>query len=142
MSTSRRKFLQTSGLSIAALALGSHKLFANPISSAYLAVQLYTVREDMGKDPSGTLKKISDMGYKYVEHAGYGDRKFYGYKPVEFKKLLDGYGIKMPSGHVVMHADDYSFAKKKIFQINGNIPCSMQQRQASPTLYLPGWMKV
>ena len=44
----------------------------------------------MDKDPSGTLKKLSDMGYKYVEHANYHDRKFYGYTPADFKKLLSG----------------------------------------------------
>ena len=29
----------------------------------------------------------------------------------EFKKLLEGLGIQMPSGHVVMHANDYNFGK-------------------------------
>jgi sugar phosphate isomerase/epimerase len=111
MSTTRRTFLKTSGLSVAALAFGTHKLLAAADSTTYLAIQLYTVRDDMSKDPSGTLKKLSDIGYKYVEHANYHDRKFYGYKPAEFKKLLEGYGIQMPSGHVVMHANDYDFMK-------------------------------
>ncbi len=111
MTFSRRNFLKTGGLSVAAVAIGSHKLFASSYPGAFLAIQLYTVRADMDKDPSGTLKKLSDMGYRYVEHANYHDRKFYGYKPSEFKKLLDGYGILMPSGHVVMHANDYDFTK-------------------------------
>ncbi len=51
------------------------------------------------------------MGYKYVEHANYKDRKFYGYTPAEFKKLLEGYGMQMPSGHVQMLPNDYDFAK-------------------------------
>lgn len=42
------------------------------------------------------------MGYKYVEHANYVDRKFYGYSPTDFKKLLDGMGLQMKSGHTVM----------------------------------------
>jgi len=111
MTTSRRKFLKTSGLSVAALAMGAHKIMAAADPEIYLAIQLYTVREDMSKDPSGTLKKLSAMGYKYVEHANYKDRKFYGYAPAEFKKLLEGYGMQMPSGHVQMLPNDYDFKK-------------------------------
>lgn len=49
-------------------------------------VQLYSVRDDMKKDPMGTLKQLAEMGYRYVEHASYTDRKFYGYSANEFKK--------------------------------------------------------
>jgi sugar phosphate isomerase/epimerase len=111
MTTSRRKFLQTSGLSVAALAIGSHKLFSAPDAETYLAIQLYTVRAEMEKDPSGTLKQLADMGYRYVEHANYKNRKFYGYAPADFKKLLDDLHIQMPSGHVQMLPKDYDFAK-------------------------------
>jgi Xylose isomerase-like TIM barrel. len=111
MSTSRRNFLKTSGLSFAALAMGTHKLLAAADPDIYLAIQLYTVREDMKKDPSGTLKKLADIGYKYVEHADYHDRKFYGYSATEFKRLLADYGMEMPSGHVVMLPKDYDFSK-------------------------------
>jgi sugar phosphate isomerase/epimerase len=113
MSTSRRNFLKTGGLSVAALAIGSHKLMAAAKPDTILAIQLYTVREDMRKDPSGTLKQLSDMGYKYVEHANYHDRKFYGYAPADFKKLLSDFGMEMPSGHVVMLPKDYDFAKNQ-----------------------------
>ena len=111
MTTSRRKFLKTSGLSVAAVAFGTHKLFAAADPDVYLGLQLYTVRAEMDKDPAGTLRKIADIGYKYVEHANYKERKFYGYKPTEFKKLLDGYGLEMPSGHVQMLPKDYSYSK-------------------------------
>lgn len=111
MSTSRRNFLKTGGLSVAALAIGSDKLFAASKSEIYLGIQLYSVRDDMHKDPSGTLKQLADMGYRYVEHADYHNRKFYGYSPVDFKKLLEGYGLNMPSGHVAMLPKDYDFAK-------------------------------
>ena len=108
MTTTRRNFLKTSGLSVAALAIGSHKLMA-AYPDRYLGLQLYSVREDMDKDPSGTLKKLSDIGYRYVEHANYKDRKFYGYAPTEFKKLLAGYNMEMISGHVQMLPKDYDF---------------------------------
>jgi sugar phosphate isomerase/epimerase len=54
----------------------------------------------MKSDPKGSLKKLADMGYKVVEHAGYANRKFYGFVPSEFKKILEELGMKMYSGHV------------------------------------------
>jgi hypothetical protein len=32
---------------------------------------LYTVRDNMGKDAKGTLEKVEEAGYAYVEAAGY-----------------------------------------------------------------------
>ena len=37
---------------------------------------------------------VSDIGYKYLELAGYADGKFYGYEPAEFKKLVNGLGME------------------------------------------------
>jgi sugar phosphate isomerase/epimerase len=56
----------------------------------------------MKRDPQSTLEALAEMGYKYVEHANYIDRKFYGWEAKEFKKRLDDLGLKMPSGHTVM----------------------------------------
>ena len=102
MNTSRRKFVKDSTLALAGVTLFSKNLFATTKSKTITGVQLYSVRDDMQKDPSGTLKKLADMGYKYVEHANYVNRKFYGYGPTEFKKLLDDLGLQMKSGHTVM----------------------------------------
>jgi sugar phosphate isomerase/epimerase len=74
-------------------------------------IQLYSVRDDMKKDPSGTLKQLAGMGYVYVEHANYVNRKFYGYAPADFKKLLDGLGLIMRSGHTVMNNAHWDAAK-------------------------------
>jgi sugar phosphate isomerase/epimerase len=65
----------------------------------------------MKKDPLGTLKALSAMGYRYVEHANYIDRKFYGYTPKEFKKILDDLGLKMPSGHTVFLSSHFDKTK-------------------------------
>jgi sugar phosphate isomerase/epimerase len=110
MTTTRRNFLKTSGLSVAALAIGSQRLMA-AYPDKYLGIQLYTVRAEMDKDPSGTLKSLADIGYKYVEHANYHNRKFYGYAPTDFKKLLGDLNLDMISGHVQMLPKDYDFSK-------------------------------
>ena len=61
--------------------------------------------------PLDTLKQLPGIGCKYVEHAGYGNRKFYGYEPVEFKKILDGLGLKMISGHSSLGPEHWNAAK-------------------------------
>lgn len=103
MKQSRRKFLITGSLSIAGTMILPNSIFADkkPIRTI-LGIQLYSVRDDMKKDPFGTLKQIAAMGYKNVEHANYVNRKFYGYSAIEFKKVLNDLGLKMPSGHTVM----------------------------------------
>lgn len=114
MPTSRRDFIRTSSLAIAGTTLLSDSLFAsNPNKAAMIVgVQLYSVRADMTKDPTGTLQKLAAMGYKYVEHANYVNRKLYGFTAAEFKKLLNDLGLIMPSGHTVMGRQHWDEDKK------------------------------
>jgi sugar phosphate isomerase/epimerase len=110
MDTTRRDFIKTTALVVAGSALLSDELFASPKKIERLGLQLYSVRDAMGKDPMGSLKKLSDMGYIHVEHANYIDRKFYGYTAKEFKKILNDLNLQMPSGHTVMRASDWDKA--------------------------------
>jgi sugar phosphate isomerase/epimerase len=113
MSTSRRSFLKKGTFAVAGAALFSNDIFAAPKSKTILGIQLYSVRDDMTKDPLGTLKQVSDMGYKYVEHASYGNRKFYSkYSAAEFKKILADLGMEMKSGHTVMGKAHWDESKK------------------------------
>lgn len=112
MHASRRKFLAKTGLVLAGAAVVPRHLFAAARPNTVLGIQLYSVRDDMRKDPLGTLKQLSAMGYKNVEHANYVNRKFYGYSAPEFKKLLTDLGMKMPSGHTVMTKAHWDSAKK------------------------------
>lgn len=113
MSTSRRDFLKKGTMAAAGVALLSNKIFAAPATATILGVQLYSVRDDMYKDTLGTLKKVSDAGYKYVEHAGYNNRKFYSkYAAAEFKKVLADLGMQMKSGHTVMGRNHWDESKK------------------------------
>lgn len=101
MTTSRRTFIKKSAYALAGTSLSS-QLFALNKGPQIVGIQLYSVRDDMKKDPLDTLKQLAATGYKYVEHANYVNRKFYGYTAGEFKKVLDDLGLKMPSGHTVM----------------------------------------
>lgn len=112
MQVNRRKFLQQGTLAaFAAVTLPSWAAVAAK-NKFITGVQLYSVREDMRKDPLGTLKAVAKMGYKNVEHANYANRKFYGYTANEFKKVLNDLGMKMPSGHTVMGANHWDATKK------------------------------
>jgi sugar phosphate isomerase/epimerase len=112
MSTSRRAFIKKSAFFAAGATLLQHDLLAAPKKKFLTGVQLYSIRDDMAKDPLGTLKQLAAMGYKNVEHANYVNRKFYGYTPKEFKKVLDDLGMKMPSGHTVLNSTHWDESKK------------------------------
>jgi len=101
MNSSRRNFLKTTAIAASAAALMPDSVFA-AAKIQRVGLQLYSVRDAMGKDPLGTIKKIADMGYTHVEHANYINRKFYGWTAKEFKKVLDDHNLLMPSGHTVM----------------------------------------
>lgn len=113
MNNSRRTFLKNSAFAVAGASLLSKLPAINAADAEIVGIQLYSVRADMTKDPLGTLKQLAAMGYKNVEHANYNNRKFYGYTPTEFKKILDDLGMKMPSGHTVMGSLHWDETKKE-----------------------------
>ena len=115
MNHSRRSFLRNSAFGLGALAFASPALQALAATKykKLVGVQLYSVRDDMKRDPQSTLEALAEMGYKYVEHANYIDRKFYGWEAKEFKKRLDDLGLKMPSGHTVMGKKHWNEGKNE-----------------------------
>jgi sugar phosphate isomerase/epimerase len=60
---------------------------------------LYSVRDDMGKDPEKTLQAVADIGYKYIEAAGYQDGKYYNMAPADFRKHVESLGMTPLSTH-------------------------------------------
>jgi sugar phosphate isomerase/epimerase len=113
MKTSRRSFLQKSTLLLAGNGLLSSSLRAAFTTETITGIQLYSVRDDMKKNPRATLEALAKMGYKYVEHANYIDRKFYGYSAASFKNILDELGLKMLSGHTVMGKNHWDADRKE-----------------------------
>jgi sugar phosphate isomerase/epimerase len=112
MPSTRRSFIRKTAAVLAGSVFFKNELFAAAPSSV-TGIQLYSVRDDMKKDPVATLKSLADMGYTYVEHANYINRKFYGYSATEFRKILDGHGLKMLSGHTVMGKEHWDVPKKQ-----------------------------
>lgn len=98
----RRYFLEAGSTMMAS------SLFIDPLSlfgqmqksEKGIGLQLYTVRNEMSKDAKGTLKKIADIGYTFIENAGYSNGKFYSMTKEEFKTIIDDLNLKMVSGHI------------------------------------------
>lgn len=97
MFISRRTMLKNSSLTAASITLLSavpEILRAQSLAKA-TGIQLYTVGKELTEDLSGTLTKISAIGYKTVESAGLAG------KPAgDFRKALDDAGLKCPSSHI------------------------------------------
>jgi len=112
MPNSRRKFIQQTAFAALATASIPSWLLAAPKNKMITGIQLYSVRDEMKANPVETLKAVANMGYKYVEHANYINRKFYGYSAADFKKLLADHGLTMLSGHTVMGPTHWEASKR------------------------------
>lgn len=113
---SRRKFIKVSAAgALGALVFSQYgcktggkphpvTAIADPKSFG-LGLQLYTIRDAMARDVQGSLKKVSDIGYKYIELAAYADGMFYGYKPSDFKTIVNDFGMEILSSHTQVEAE-------------------------------------
>ena len=68
-------------------------------SQKEIGLQLWSLRDDMKKDVPATIQKVGEMGFSFIEAAGYSNGKFYGMEPLDFKKLLNGNGLAFVSSH-------------------------------------------
>ena len=59
-----------------------------------VGIQLYSIRQEMEKDMDAALKAVKEMGYDYVEFAG-----FFNKDAEDVKAMLDKYGLTAISVH-------------------------------------------
>lgn len=116
----RRKFIKTAAAGLALTAVAGNFLSCKPgkaITSATSAatgaqpigLQLWTLRDEIGKDPKGVLKQVADMGYKQIESFEGEQGIFWGMSNTDFKKYMDDLGMTIVSSHCDMNKD---FEKK------------------------------
>ncbi len=77
-----------------------------PQTKQLIGIQLYTLRDLVNQDFTGTLTKLSQIGYNSIEAAGYNDGHFYGYKPTEYKNILTDLGLAPISSHCNINIDN------------------------------------
>lgn len=111
--TSRRQFIKNNTALMGGIAFfPGEVLLQKKKTNAVFGLQLYSVREDMAKDPIGTLKKVAEMGYTVVGNSNYENGKFYGYSPKEFRKILKDLGLSIPTGHSPLWLKDWIESRK------------------------------
>jgi len=116
MKTSRRTFLKIRGYGSSWAAILPRSIFCFRQSEAkkeWLDSIIFDTRW-YDEDTKGSLTQLAKMGYVYVEHANYVDQKFYGFLAPEFRKVLDGLGLKMISGHTVMGKRTLGWSQKRL----------------------------
>ena len=114
----RREFLKISGVGSLGVMLfgaaGCSTGAAIDRKSYGVGLQLYSIRDAMTADVPGTLKKVSDIGYKNLELASYSEGKFYGYAPAEFKKMVSDLGMVPFSSHSQVESASITLDKAKL----------------------------
>jgi sugar phosphate isomerase/epimerase len=108
---SRRQFLEKGtmglGAAFAASKIPFESEFNNFSKTVKLPVgfQVWTIKDDLIKDFPGTLKKMSDLGYKTVEMCSPPGYESSGFGPLikikagEMKKIINDNGLEFASTH-------------------------------------------
>jgi len=117
MSSQRRDFLKLTGGFTSALALSSiagklgldNLLLQENKKLRTFGLQLYSVRDDLPKDPKGVLKQVASFGYKQIESFEGKDGMFWGLGNIDFKKYTSDLGMNIISSHCDINKD---FEKK------------------------------
>jgi len=92
----RRDFLGKTALGVTAAAASvpwPEWLSASPYGLP-VGLQVYTVRDELGKDLLGTLKRVAAVGYQEIEIG-----EFFGKTPAEFLEFMKETQLKAPSAH-------------------------------------------
>lgn len=96
----RRDFIKTSAFAAAgALSVPAFLAAGKIQKSKTIGLQLYTLRDTIGKDPKTVLEKVGSIGYKELEAYSYRDGKIFGMAYSEFGKYVKSLGMKVISGH-------------------------------------------
>lgn len=108
-----------------------------------ITLQLYSLRDDIGRDYDKTIKRAGEMGYTTVEAAGYGDGKFYGKSPAQFKAALAQAGMKALSSHTARQLTDKELASKDFGEaLKWWDECIDAHKAAGMTYIVTPWMGV
>ena len=99
MST-RRNFLKSITLVSGVLATSSLQAESMPGKGKKMktGIQLWTVRDVIDKDLTGTLSALSKIGYTSLEPYGF-DGNFYNHSAKEFRKMCNDLGMDITSTH-------------------------------------------
>lgn len=97
----RRTFIHSAACLGAATLLPWSCMPKEETSRFKMGYQLYSIRDEMAKNPRATLEALKAMGYGELETYGYDPTtdEIYGMKAAQFKALLDDLELTSHSGH-------------------------------------------
>jgi sugar phosphate isomerase/epimerase len=131
---SRRRFLAAAAAAPLATALAAPRQIP-------VGLELYSVRDDLGKDLEGTVTAVAKMGYQVVEFYS----PYFSWttaRAKEVRKLLDDLGIKCNSTHNGGNAFSGDGIAKAI-ELNGILGCKyVVMASAGRVDGLDGWKGV
>ncbi len=80
---------------------------ANTAPTREFGVQVYSVRDSLKEDFAGSMKKIADIGYSYVEAYGLQlDGSIFDRTAAEYKKTVEDLGMTIVSTHASYFTPD------------------------------------
>ena len=72
-----------------------------------IGVQVYSVRDALQEDFAGSMARLSEIGYQYIEAYGLTlDGKLFGMDPAEYKKVVNDLGMELISSHSTYFTPD------------------------------------
>lgn len=107
MNYKRRDFLKitsafASGIAFTGIGsqlIGCHAASKLNGNNNTFGLQLYSLRDDLPKDPKGVLKQVASFGYRQIEGFEGSQGIYWGMKNTEFKTFINDLGMQMISSH-------------------------------------------
>jgi sugar phosphate isomerase/epimerase len=116
----RRDFIKTSAFATAgALSVPAFLAAGRIQKSKTIGLQLYTLRDTIGKNPKPVLEKVGSFGYKELEAYSYRDGQIFGMAYSEFGKYVKSLGMKVVSGHYGLDQIEGDTWKKAVDDAKG-----------------------
>jgi sugar phosphate isomerase/epimerase len=116
-------------------------LSARASTSIPVGLELYSVRDELKRDPEGTVRAVAQMGYQGVEfYAPYFD--WTEQQTKEMRKLLDDLGIRCFSTHnseEYLHPENIQKARDRNLILGSKYAV---QASSKPQTSLEGWKTV
>lgn len=112
-----------------------------------MALQLYSIRDVIGnpdlyaKNHVEVFNKLKSWGYTAVEAAHYGDGKFYGVSPEQYKKDVEAAGLKPISSHATRGLNEQELANHDFTEAMKWWDQAIKAHKAAGMKYIvtPGW---
>jgi len=98
----RRQFINKSAALLAVGSMSTPEMFATVMAKpnkGRIGIQLYSINNELPKDFTGCLKKLSDIGYSSVELYGFNGDKFLNRTVKEVSVILKDMGMTLSGTH-------------------------------------------